>query len=379
MMAPNASRKRSTLTRIVLVVLVGALMGVTLPGELGTAPPFPSAHSAFTVAATAGSSATSPRSAPQVTLNESTLVLFNNSLIQGDYDSVSSSLPSLEVFDPTSNELFVEGFYSGVIDVVSTELNEVVATISTGAYPNTLAYDSQNNNIYFGLQEADLVGTVNASTGLVQRTVNIGFEPLSMAADPVSCNLFVTGWNATGTAFLAVISGASGVVLTSFPFANGWFPVAGPNGLAYVPASGNFYLASFPSGVPQYQPGNLTLVDASTFAVVANVSLPFAPSSVLYAPSTRNLYLGNSSGDNLSVFDPATTSLVGSIQLPNLPTMLTYASTHERVYVGLDGNVSAVSTTLNKVTKTFPVTREPDGLAFDSHDGDLYISDYVWN
>jgi YVTN family beta-propeller protein len=251
--------------------------------------------------------------------------------------------------------------------------------LPAGEYPNTLAYDSENDNIYFGQQSNDLVSVVNASTDLIERSVGIGFEPLAMAADPVTGNVFVTGSNSTGTAFMAVISGSNGTVVTTFAFGANRFPVAGPDGLAYDPVNGEFYVASTVGGAPQGTRGNLTIVDGALPSVVKNISLSFNPDGIVYAPSTGNLYLGNQSGDNLSVFDPATASIVAKVTLPSTPTILTYGSTHKEVYVAIDGNVSVVSTSSNKVVKAFPVTRQPDGLAFDTVNGDLYISDYVWN
>jgi YVTN family beta-propeller protein len=378
-MTARAANLRSTRTRIAFALLSGVLIGASLPALAGLGAASPLAGPPVAAAPPPSLAAVPLHGAPLTEENESTLVLFNNTRVPGDYFSVSSSLPSLEAYNPTDDQVYVEGFYAGVIDVLNASTNEVARTISTGAYPNTLAYDPENNNVYFGLQTYDEVSVANASTDLIQRTVGIGFEPLSMAADPVSGNVFVTGTNSTGTAYVAVINGSTGVVITTFPFGAGRFPIAGPNGLAYDPANGYFYVASIVSGAPGGTRGNLTVLNASSFALVKNISLTFNPSSILYAPSNGDLYLGNESGNNLRVFNPVTAKVVHTVALPNLPTMLAYGAAHKRVYVGIDGNVSVVSTASEKVVTTFPVTRQPDGLAVDSKSGNLYISDYVWN
>jgi YVTN family beta-propeller protein len=255
----------------------------------------------------------------------------------------------------------------------------VVGTIATGAYPNTLAYDPANDNLYFGLQTYDEVGVVKASTDVVQRTVGIGFEPLSMAADPITGDLFVTGSNSTGTAFLAVISGSNGTVDTKFTFGANRFPVAGPDGITYVPANGDFYVPSIVGGSPGGTRGNLTIVNGTHPKVLSTASLTFNPDGIAYSSANGDLYLGNASGHNLSVYNPSTKRVVTKVQLPNTPSLLTYGASPSRVYVAIDGNVSVVSTASEKVVKSFPVTRQPDGLAVDSKTGDLYISDYVDN
>jgi len=379
-MTPRKGPKRSSLGAIALAVLV--TVGVVL-----TLPPAATQTGAGAVVATslpeaavpsgglAGPSASTPAYS---VLNESTLVLSNNTLVPGDFLSASAGLPSLETFDQQTDEVFVESFYSGLIDVISGASNKVVATISTGAYPNTLTYDPQNNNIYFGLQTYDEVSVVNASTDLTQRTVGIGFEPLSMAADPNNGNLFVTGWNSTGTAFLAVLAGSSGVVLKTLTFGANRFPVAGPNGIVYDPANGDFYIPSYASGVPEPTQGNLTLVNAARETVVGNISLRFSPSSIAYA-SNGDLYLGNQTGNNLTVFNPVSGRVVRSIPIPNTPSMLAYDSTTQALFVGIEGNVTVVSTKSNTDTATFPVTRNPAGLAYDPINRYVYISDYNWN
>jgi YVTN family beta-propeller protein len=378
-MHPPVKSRRTELRRIVLIVTVGLLLGSSL-GVLRAAgwlrggtsvhdsPGGPSA-------ATLGSE--TPDGTP--ILNESTLVLFNNSLLPGDLLSSAGRQPSLEVYDPETNEVFVEGFYSGIIDVLSGTSNQVVNTIRAGPYANTLAYDPVNNNVYFGLQTDDEVSVVNASTDLTQRTVGIGFEPLAMAANPVTGNVLVTGWYSTGTAFAAVINGSYGTVQSTFSFGSDRFPIAGPNGLAYDPATGDFYIASIASGLPAGRDGNLTIVNGTSFAVVTNLSLPFLPASILYAAATSDFYLGNASGKDLVVFDPSTAEATGAIALPNTPGVLAYGAGPRQIYVGIDGNVSVVNLSTGSVARTFAVLRQPSGLAFDPVDGDLYVSDYVWN
>ncbi len=382
-MPSRKGRQWSSLGVIVLTALLAAGVVWVLPLAGGTATPY-SASVSLTSAPAAP--VASPLAAPGATpaplyrvLNESTLVLSNGTFAPGDFLSSSAGLPSLETFDQQTDEVFVESFYSGLIDVISGISNKVIATVSTGAYPNTIAYDPQNNNFYFGLQTYDEVSVVNASTDLIQRTVNIGFEPLSMAADPNNGNLFVTGWNSTGTAFLAVLAGSSGVVVKTLSFGANRFPVAGPNGIVYDPANGEFYIPSYASGVPEPTQGNLTLVNAAHETVVGNISLRFAPSSILYAPSNGDFYLGNETGRNLSVFDPTSGKVVGTVQIPDTPSMLAYDSTTQTVFVGITGNVTVVSTKSNADIATFTVTRNPAGLAYDPVNRYVYISDYNYN
>ncbi len=376
-----SSPRWSTLGTIAVAMLMGLTATGALLGPVGALSSRAASPAALAGPPSVLSGVTEPLAdaAPSPILNESTLVLSNNTLVPGDFVARSSDLPSLEAYDPDTNEIFVESFYAGVIDVLSGSSNKVVATIPAGEYANTLTWDPWDDNVWFGLQTYDEVSVANASTDLIERTVGIGFEPLAMAADPVNGNLFVTGTNSTGAAWIAVLNGSSGVLQDLFPFATSWFPVAGPNGIAYDPVNGEFYIPSVPTGAPSATRGNLTIVNAATMAIVKNVSLRFEPSSILYTPANGDLYLGNQSGDNLRLFNPTTDKTGRSIALPNLPMMLAYDSTAKRIFVGIDGNVSVVSVASNKTIATFPVLRNPDGLAFDPVNNDLYVSDYVWN
>jgi YVTN family beta-propeller protein len=381
-MTPRNGPGWASLATIVITALLGwGAVGGLSASDHGAPTPAPvglaATETPASVHRTAGSG--SPSASPYAVLNESTLVLSNNTLVPGDFFSTSADLPSLETYDPLTNEVFVESFYGGAIDVISGSSDRVVATISTGAYPNTLAWDPVGNNLYFGLQTYDEVSLVNASTDLIERTVGIGIEPLAMAADPVSGNLFVTGTNSTGTAFVAVLNGSSGVLQSTFSLGAARFPVAGPNGIVYDPEDGDFYIPSVPTGSPTATHGNLTIVNAARAAVIGNVSLSFEPSSILYVPTNGDLYLGNQSGDNLSVFEPAAQRTIGSVQLPNTPSMLAYDGGDHEIFVGIEGNVSVVSVTSGSVVKTFPVDRNPSGLAYDPLNGYVYVADYVWN
>jgi YVTN family beta-propeller protein len=311
--------------------------------------------------------------------NLSTLTLFNNSLLPGIVQSARGAQPSLEVFDPVTDEIFVADFYSDILDVVSGETNQVVATVPVGEYPNSLAYDPVTNDIFYGLQEADLVGLINGTTLGIQRSVGIPFEPFAIAADPVSGNVFVVGWNSTANASLAEINGSSGVLVANSTFGALRFPEGGPNGFAYDPTNGYFYIDSIVGGLPGGTYGNLTVLDPADFTIVANLSLTFNPDTVLYVPSTGDLYIGNGSGNNLTIFDPSTDREIGTVALPSEPAILDFDAPQNEVFVAIEGNVSAVDVGTGSVVHTFPVLRVPDGLAFDPFDGDLYIADYVWN
>jgi len=374
-MQRNELKRPWNVSRIALAVLVGVVVTLSLP-HAAAAPGL----SSRTVLAgeTAATGATGGPTASGA-LHESTLVLFNNTIVPGDFSSQSSDLPSLEAFDNQTDQVFVEGFYSGLIDVISGRTNEVVATISTGEYPNTLAYDQKDRTLFYGLQTYDEVGFVNASTDLIERVVGLGFEPLAMAADSNNGNLLVTGWNSTGTAFASVVSGTNGTVQSTFAFGTDRFPVAGPNGIGFDPSNGDFYVPSIVAGSPGGSYGNLTVISGTRGSVVRNIPLTFDPNAILYVPSLKEFYLGNESAADVSVFDPATRALTGTVALPDIPTMLVYASNHNRVFVGIDGNVSVVNPATGKLVTSFPVTRQPDGLAFDTRNDDLYISDYVWN
>lgn len=371
-------RKRSSLTIVLGVTALLVWGGLAVEAGTATAQRAPAAASP---ASWALSSARSPGSsgADGPATNESTLVLFNDSLHPGDVPSVLGALPSLETFDPATDEVFVADFYSGIVEVVSGESDQVVATIPSGEYTNSLAYDPANNNIYYGLQTADLVGVANASTDLIQRSVGIGFEPLAMAADPATGNVFVTGWSSNGTASMAVINGSYGTVQATFTFGADRFPVAGPNGLAYDPVDGDLYVASIASGVPTPTEGNLTVVNGSNLSVLSTVPLPFAPGSITYVPGDGELYLGEISSPALEVVDPSTATVSASVTLPNTPTMLAYDPTDQDLFVGIEGNVTVVDTRTNSVAATFATTRNPAGLAYDPRDGDLYIADYNYN
>ncbi|MCI4323336.1 MAG: hypothetical protein L3K03_04870 [Thermoplasmata archaeon] len=306
---------------------------------------------------------------------ESTLALFNNSLLTGNIATVPGFQPSYDVFDPQTNEIFITDFYTNIIDVVSTVSNEVVGTVPAPIYPDSIAYDPVNGDLYVGLQTYDSIEVIDGATLHVVGNDSVGLEPFYLAADPVSGNLFVVGQNQTFQCNVTVLSGTSGTVLTSFSLGAGRFPMTP----TYDPANGNFYVPTILAGLPQGSRGNLTVVNASEEKLVGNISLTFNPAGALYVPSIDSFYVANSSGNNITVINGSSDLVSGQINGPNTPGIMTYAA-NGNVYVGtFRNNITVIDAATGALTATFSDDRGPDGFAYDPVNRDLYTTDYVWN
>jgi YVTN family beta-propeller protein len=342
--------------------------GIVAPGSFGT-------PSALASPVTSAPRSEISAAAAATLAGESTLALFNDSLLTGNVATVPGSQPTYDVFDPQTNEIFITDFYANIIDVVSTVTNQVVGTVPAPIYPNSIAYDPVNGNVYVGLQTFDSVEIIDGATLQVVANDSVGLEPFYLAADPVSGNVFVVGQNHSFQCNVTVLSGTSGAVVASFSLGAGRFPMTP----TYDPRTGDFYVPTILAGLPQGTRGNLTVVNASHEEMVGNISLTFNPAGALYVPSIDSFYVANSSGNNLTVLNGSSDLVTGQINGPNTPGIMAYAA-NGNVYVGtFENNITVIDSSTGAVIATFSDDRGPDGFAYDPLDQELYATDYVWN
>src|SRR3989454_6654221 len=75
-----------------------------------------------------------------------TLVLFNNTLIPGNFLALNGLSPVAVAYDSGKGELFVANQHSDTVSVISDATNTVVATIPAGAVPKGPPYGSGNGS-----------------------------------------------------------------------------------------------------------------------------------------------------------------------------------------------------------------------------------------
>jgi hypothetical protein len=184
-----------------------------------------------------------------------------------------------DVFVPCLN---ATSYASGNLYVVNYQTESIVANVSMPFRAMSMAYDPSNGMIYSGANE-DLLATIDPVNDSIVRTTNVtgasfsGTFPTNSYAlvfDPVTDRLI--GPSATGG--LLSIDPATGVgtAVLSIP--------STPLTLAVDSARGEIFVATV-------QPSSLLVLNATTFALEANVSIPDCVDNVCAEPNDVNQVL----------------------------------------------------------------------------------------
>ncbi len=257
-----------------------------------------------------------------------------------------SPSPLAVAFDRSNGDVYVAEATANRVEVINGTSNVVVSSIAVGAYPNGIAYDAANDAIYVTNTNSDNVSIINATTNVITGSVSVGMFPYGVAVDSSNGDVFVGG----GTDNLTVLSGRTNTVVGTTTIG------PRPGAMAFDARDGDLYVLTSPAIAFTL---NVTIVSGTTYRTVATIPIsPMAPGSsdIAYDSSTgylfvtattvtRNLteYLGN-----VTVIDGASNTVADSIPLGNLsfPTGIAFDSSNGYLYV-TDGVLDGYVTVLN--------------------------------
>jgi YVTN family beta-propeller protein len=200
--------------------------------------------------------------------------------------------PVEAAYDPTNGFLYVTNDGFNNLTVIDAATDQVFGSIVTGSYPYAIAYDPVDGFLYVTNPEASAVDIVNPTLGTLVGTTNVGEQPLSIVYDPVDHDLFVVN---AETNNVSVLSGATGALLRTIGLGPHDYPFAA----TVDPTTGTVWLAS-ELFVPSLQ-GNLTPINASTFATGPSVPLGGYSFEVSYDPGDGDLLVSE------DLYDPGLT------------------------------------------------------------------------
>ncbi len=155
----------------------------------------------------------------------------------------------------------------------------------------------------------------------------------------------------------------------AFAASNGYYP----EGVAYDSAKRDFYVTDSGSHA-------ISVISAVTNQVVATLPAGNAPSGIAYDSAKGELFVANNAEPTVSVVSDQTNTIVDTIPVPTgAPWAAAYDPGKGEVFVTLlnwttmSGNVSVISDANDTVVATIPVVGFPEGLAYDSNHGVVYV------
>ena len=287
-----------------------------------------------------------------------TLVLFNNTLVNGNFPAGNGIEPSAAVFDSGRDEMFVANQGSDIVSVVSTLQNKVVATVSGVDYSNWvpgingMAYDNQTGDI-FVVSTSNTVSVISDASDSVSATLVVGQEPVGVVFDSAQDDVFVTNG---GSNNVSVISATNNSVVGSIPSGQS------PAGIAYVSSVGELFVTN---------PTTVTVISVINDSVVATLPISTSRGSVVYGEGTGDVFVSNWSANSIIAFSARTHQVLSTVSVPQPEGLAFDANRAELFATSLGPHLYVVSST-NWSIATVNITG--DNLAYDANQSEVFVT-----
>jgi YVTN family beta-propeller protein len=265
----------------------------------------------------------------------------------------------------------------------TAKADSVIATIPVGTAPNEVAFDSANGDLYVTNHNDNTVSVISGQTNrVIGSPISVGSGPVGIVFDPANGNLYVVNDAAFGmSGTVSVISGQTNTVIGN-PI-----PVdRNPWDIAYDSINGNLYVTNFSDNTVSVISGQTNTVVGSPIPVGAG------PRGIAFDPANGDLYVANEHHDTVSVISGRANAVVGNpIPVGVNPLAIAFDPANGDLYVTNINSVGTPSSQCNTVCNTVsiisaesntivgnPITvgNAPFGVAFDSANGDLYVSNF---
>ncbi|MGA8603915.1 MAG: YncE family protein [Thermoplasmata archaeon] len=298
----------------------------------------------------------------------STIDLVDNRTLPGTSIPAIQDSPTNIVYDSINGDLYVRGT-STAVTVVSATTDRIVTTLGVAYGGNayslapTMAVDTLTGNVYTTNYNTGNLSMINGTTNQVTGNFGSGLSPISAVFDPDNGYLYVSDWI---LGEVTVINGGNNQILYNIPVGSE------PSALLYDHASSEVFVANFNSN-------NVSIIDTGTHTVVKNI--PTGTTSThpqVLALDTKDNYVdvGSQTTDNISVINASTWVLVAHPYVPYDSDGLAYSPNQDELFVenGGEGNVSVFNQSEGtRIVANITTGTGPEGIAFDSINHEIYV------
>jgi YVTN family beta-propeller protein len=207
-----------------------------------------------------------------------------------------------------ANHIYVANHNDDSISVIDGGTNSVIETIDLSGYgsgPNGIAYHP-SGFLYVSLAGSAKVAIINASSGLVERTVNVGTNPAGVAVNPLTDQVYVANFGdaSTATDTVSVISGTTVVGAIGVGDA--------PSQIAVNPNTNRIFVTNHGHGTNYGEEGSsVSVIDGNTDDVIKTIPLVTGspptpgqgPHGIAVNPDTNKIYVAVIDSHQVVVID----------------------------------------------------------------------------
>jgi YVTN family beta-propeller protein len=299
-----------------------------------------------------------------------TLVLFNNTVVPGDFLASNEFVPVGVAYDNGRGEVFVTNTQSSDnnVSIISDSSNKVVAAVAVGTSAESVAYDSGRGAVFIANFGSNTVSVINDTSNTVVATVPVGYGTGygggGAAYDRGTGEVFVTN---TFSNNVSVISDSTNTVVASVPVG------VSPDGVAYDGGKGEVFVTNEASD-------SVSVISDRSDTVVATIAVGSYPNGVAYDSGKGEVFVANGGSNNMSVISDSTNTVLATV-VGVQPSGVVYDGLRGEVFVTNGSNtVSVVSDVTNTLVATIPVGAGPTGVTYDSGMGEVFVTNwYCYN
>lgn len=334
-----------------------------------------------------------------------TIDLVNNTTTPGNLLAGNAVPPTSVAWDSGKDQYFVTGEYG--VAIFSGSNDAEIASVQVGGAPDGIAYDPARGEVFVANTGSDTVSVINDTNDSVVATIRVGSSPDAVAFDNETDSVYVADVNPYPNAgALSVISSTNNtdwttIQLTGYDpeglaYADGQLFVTerGAGRVEYVYGSNNtlgggISVGSQPIGiasdaardelyVANLASSSLSVISGASHSVVAWIYPTSAePDGVVYDSASGHVYSTDNQNDLVIVIDASNNSIIGNVSVGYLPEAIADDPTDATVLALAWGSDDAwaISTRSQTVVDVFGSGPTPDGIAYDSANGNLYVAE----
>ena len=265
------------------------------------------------------------------------------------------------------------------VTVISPVSNSILRKIKVGFEPTGLTFSSLTGATFVANRLSNTLSRIPKSGIKTDATIMVGAEPRGVAFDSANGNIYATNFD-SGT--VSVISGAKNKIVKTITVKQN------PMGIVFDSLNDNLYVAcggsgnlgsdqGFTSGA-----GFVSVINGATNKVVATISVGTAPYDLVFDRDNGLIFVSNhfSNPGTVSVINGSTNTLFATVTVGGAfsePEGIAYDSANGDIYVAnwASGTVFVFNATtpFGGVT-TISGFSEPTGVMFDSVNGLVYVA-----
>lgn len=267
-------------------------------------------------------------------------------------------------YDSVDQRVFCANQESASISVISGQSNTIIATVPIGPAPRALVWTPTSNKVYCSTDSGKVVA-VNAATNTPVRTLNVGSRPGALCWNRVQNRVYVAN---SGDSTVSVIDCANDSVIATVVVRQG------PRALAWNPSTNRVFVSNS-------NPAVVSVIACTSNQVVADVAVSSSPFELLVDETNNVVWAAGRSGNVLCPIDGATLQPLSPVTVGREPWALAWNAARGRVYSlnAADNNISIIDAGTRQVLLGLPVGNQPRSAVFQRAAGKLYVVNYAAN